>query len=741
MEFNLTPHPRILVVLGEIVLAQWKCIAELIDNSVDSFLEAKRAESPITDPVIKIITPTSANQRNGMITVKDNGPGMSKETLEKAVKAGWTSHDPIENLGLFGMGFNIATARLGGKTTVLTTRKNDYEWIGVEIDFEMLIKKQTFISSGITRPKTSPDDCGTMITIEKLKPEQLEWFSKSYNRNNMIKTLGKVYSSMLSQQKTPIGFRMELNSNKVLPRLHCIWGENREVSTSSCGIVKAFQPIDCRLNDRPFCVACLNWLSSETTKCPICNQDGTVRKRPRRIHGWIGIQRFVDKDKYGIDFLRNGRKIELDNKDLFTFTSSDDGETVKDYPIDDPRNRGRIVGEIHVDHCRVPYTKDRFVREDSSWQEMTEVIRGKTSLQPQRAALTGSGENNSPLFRLFQAFRRNSPANKVAGSYAKLLVVPDVEVAQQMAEKFYDGEPEYITDKKWYELIEEADTALLTTPTTPGTSISAPAFVVQRPGSIPPRRQGELPLVESSSNSNGPGSQQAQNIVRKKLPSLCLTAFEDVTQQAYEVEAFEAVESDPELMEDCPWSFKKTAAGKWLFIVERSNNAFRSITLNPMDALIAQISYTAADIERGRTGKNKFGEILTNLRTKYLKASSLNPDELIAEAKNGLDEIAKHMIDKYAAPEFEKLFNSLGEQKKESIRANMARRSVSNPSDEIKTGSFIRHADPYDIVSIILDHPDLYFDARFWPDLYAEIDFGSETATSLARERVLGEVS
>ena len=45
--------------------------------------------------------------------VRDNGPGMTIDRLENAVRAGWTGNDPVNNLGMFGMGFNIATARLG----------------------------------------------------------------------------------------------------------------------------------------------------------------------------------------------------------------------------------------------------------------------------------------------------------------------------------------------------------------------------------------------------------------------------------------------------------------------------------------------------------------------------------------------------------------------------------------------------------------------------------------------------
>ena len=40
-DFDLTPDPRVLQILGEINLDQWKCLAELIDNSADAFIKLK----------------------------------------------------------------------------------------------------------------------------------------------------------------------------------------------------------------------------------------------------------------------------------------------------------------------------------------------------------------------------------------------------------------------------------------------------------------------------------------------------------------------------------------------------------------------------------------------------------------------------------------------------------------------------------------------------------------------------
>ncbi len=46
-DFNLEPDPRVLPMLGEINIDQWRCVAELVDNAVDGFLKESRAGSSI----------------------------------------------------------------------------------------------------------------------------------------------------------------------------------------------------------------------------------------------------------------------------------------------------------------------------------------------------------------------------------------------------------------------------------------------------------------------------------------------------------------------------------------------------------------------------------------------------------------------------------------------------------------------------------------------------------------------
>ena len=39
---DITPSPRVLRMLGQIDFAPWQCLAELIDNSIDAFIDQNR---------------------------------------------------------------------------------------------------------------------------------------------------------------------------------------------------------------------------------------------------------------------------------------------------------------------------------------------------------------------------------------------------------------------------------------------------------------------------------------------------------------------------------------------------------------------------------------------------------------------------------------------------------------------------------------------------------------------------
>lgn len=745
--FDLQPEPRILPMLGEISLPQWRCVAELIDNSVDGFIAALREGKRVENPQVHVALPMT-DATSAKITVADNGPGMDPATLEKAVRAGWTGSDPMFSLGMYGMGFNIATARLGTLTRVWTTREDDPEWHGLEIDFDKLIRQRHYRTPHQHRAKRDPKEHGTEISIERLKPEQREWFTKKKNDKELRQSLGRAYSPMLSSNGVPIQFTLTVNRYAVVSKRHCIWsgdGANvREVMHARHGNIPVYIPINQQLGDRLFCNRCLQWLPYVETTCPTCESADRVVTRRRRIYGWLGIQRYLHSTSYGIDFVRHGRKIELENKELF-FWMHEDGTSEQEYPIDDPRFRGRIVGEIHLDHCRVAYTKDRFDRNDPAWDEMVTAVKGDGPLRPEKASELGYGINTSPLFLLFQAFRRSSPQNRaMAGAWGKILIVPDNSRAEEMAARFQAGELEHQTDAKWWELVEEADRALLTPAGGGKTATPTPGIegFGDEPSDAPsPSGVGSsAPQVGEPEGSTlqtpAPPARPAPPPQRTGLASLTREYRDRRTGVQWNVAAYQVEPSDPGLgSPDRPWRLTRLTTGVHEFFVNTAHHVFRSATMTPLDALLAELAWSAMDFQRGSRNPSEvtFADVLADLREAYGASTRLDTASLSTDAAQTLSAIARSLAGSLSAEDSQALFAELTPADQDAVWRSMATRAVRDPQGAVSMGRFLEFAQARAVLRFFERHPELFFDGKYWDDAYATLDYGRPAATEEAQ--------
>jgi|GEM_PF-870091 len=456
---DIAPSPRVLRMLGQIDFAAWQCLAELTDNSIDSFID-DHGEFSHSERRIKIRLPRESTLENeeSKIEVEDNGYGMSLEQMKNAVKAGYSGNDPVEKMGLFGMGFNIATARLGRKTEVWSTTQDSETWTGVVIDFDELEKNKTFHAPVLTRPKTDPELIngahGTLIKVSKLEPSRVRSLIRGQGKAKTRRTLGKIYGRVMRKLNISIFY----DGDVVKPWKHCVWDKARKVPTQKHGDVPARIDIEEDLGIRKFCKTCWVWLLDHEEECSACGEKKGVVERRRKITGWIGIQRYFDKEHFGIDLLRNGRVIESLNKSLFTYVDSD-GEKMLEYPIDSIHWGGRIVGELEINFVRVSHQKDAFDKLDPEWKFVVSAIRGSSPLQPKIAQKRGFAENKSPLSRLFSGYRKTKAGLKclVPGNNKGQGV--NSSPINEYVQRFHAGEGAYQSDVKWYELVQLAEKA------------------------------------------------------------------------------------------------------------------------------------------------------------------------------------------------------------------------------------------------------------------------------------------
>ena len=515
---DIAPTPRILRTLGEIPFQTWQCVAELIDNSIDAFLSDKTA-IPEEDERKIVVTwaSDSVATDDRAIEVTDNACGMSIEQLQNAVRAGYSSNDPVGNLGLFGMGFNISTARLGEVTTIMTTRRGDSDWVGIKIDFQKLIDTRRFDAPIIHMAKSNPAEHGTKITISRLRHGIL---TELPNKENEIRQrLEAIYASLLNNQEIAI----YVKGRQLRPRNHCVWSESRYVRYSDQN-VSARMMIDRNLGDALFDLSRNCYLTAdEAEQYYVDQQEGRdlpahIIERGKRLTGWLGIQRYADPNDFGIDFIRNGRKILISDKSLFQYENPITGQKELQYPLELGTSvGGRIVGELHVDYLLPTYQKNDFDRSDNSWAQTVEAICGVGPFLPKsRKALGFSEQNPSPLCVLVNAFRRVDKGTKC-------LFAPN-DVAKRYAAEFRKGIRDYLDDILWWKAAQEEDqkqstggaraTTSVNTGETPsddisayisGTVISPPQVIVRgnptddsQPSSLPVTTPQPVPSPETS---------------------------------------------------------------------------------------------------------------------------------------------------------------------------------------------------------------------------------------------------
>lgn len=464
MTFDFTPDPKVLIALTHTPMQPLDALCELIDNAIDSFYGAKIQGVVIDNPMVIVNLPSRKQVSNGAgcLRIQDNGPGMTAENAEKAIKAGFSGNNPYDTLGLFGMGFNISTGKLGNVTTFMTARADMDSYITTTIDLEKINSLKDYSLEADECPKGdiapfAHGSHGTIIEVSDWWPEgnaNRGFIQKlvQYGVPKIREEIGRRYATILRKGE----IKIIINDSKCEAYEHCVWDDSRFVVRKN-GNVPAVLRFNQVVGSSKRCGKCTAILQSDEMTCPSCGST-SVRTIEEHVVGWVGIQRFDSDTEYGIDLIRNGRAIKIGEKNAFFEFVDEFKRTIKDYPIDS--QYGRIVGEIHLDFVPVDFLKQDFQRSSLEWQKAVSYIRGNSSLQPSQP---GASENSSPIYRLYQAYRRVRQFGKGdmymgywdADSRTSKRISRDIE--REYYAKFKQKVPGFYDDSEWWKLVESAD--------------------------------------------------------------------------------------------------------------------------------------------------------------------------------------------------------------------------------------------------------------------------------------------
>lgn len=743
---KITPSPRILKMLGQIEFQEWQCLAELIDNSIDAVLESAKDDPGASDTngaasLIQVLLPSSPEDlRKGTVEVVDQGPGMDRARLQLAVRAGWSGNDQFDRLGLFGMGFNVSTARLGRVTTVLTTRSGDADWIGVKIDLDAI--GEDFEAVDISQPKSNLADQGTRIVVSHLDPERAEVLLRK--QDAIRARLGHVYSWLLSN--TSISIRV--NGKLVRPKRLCAWGPDRSVTYGQGThreTIPAVINIDEKLPDADSCSACGNWQELDKGKCDLCGSTA-LTMRERRISGWVGVQRYLDQQHFGIDFLRNGRKILMFDKSVFDWIDINNPiATIEtEYPVEVPTGQGRIIGEIHLNHVPVHYMKDRFDTSDRSWRSAIEYLRGSGPLKADRARqLNYPTTSNAPIARLFRGYRRNDPGYRC-------LIPGDGRTAihQQAAEwgkHFERGDAEYQSDHKWWSAVvfHEAEIEKKNDPPPPpGGNPDLDAALAALTGATETasdvKEGSATPEDYSSSKKDTPKTLhdkvESLKATGKLHPVLTREVHSRSLGESLKILAFETSESP--LMHGVnnshtPIWLHPAAGGTAILFIDPRHEAFTSLGIEVLDLALAQIATFL--ISRSGVNEKTVAQLMFELRRDCfsdnnidLAAVQVSSRDLIAVIRTAAIEITSE--------DPGRVWGLLSNEEINAIENHLALSPKNSGPLSSDDSSFIRYLPALFLVRLFDEWPEVYLDGRIFSQEYSSL--ASPSARRLAKAKI-----
>ena len=746
---DITPSPRILQVLGDIEFDHWQCIAELVDNGFDEFLEIKRADPDWGDPLYVTVTPPAVGDPNPVLEVRDNGRGIGIGTIRDAVRAGFSGNNQFDKLGLFGMGFNISTARLGNVARVLSKRDGDPEWTGVEIDLHAIAELGEFRAPMISEPADDPTEHGTRVIISRLKPDPRDYFSRTQNLGRLRSKLGDVYSNLLEEE----GFNLYVAGQTVKPRKACAWDESRAVTRRRANgqeTIPAVIKIDKQLSDMDACGNCRHWQQPGQDTCAVCGSTD-LSLRSRAISGWMGIQRYTDASDFGIDFIRNGRKILLRDKRIFDWLDpDDDSNPSREYPVEVPYE-GRIIGEIHIDHVPVNYQKNAFEYDGQAWRSVLMELRGEGPVQPRKRTERGyNASNDSPFARLFDGYRRNDPGLNylVPGNGTTALKQKSAEWARA----FRAGDPEYQTDEAWYtaakqhdELREQAKLAGVGANGQDSGDDGSPTDILEGMGlggsTSSAGDAGADPATTGGASPTATPTEETEQERQERLKSggeeltdlsaeYSLPSVGNIKIAAYLVKNTRV--TTPQGIVPVYLSRRKAGAGFYAFIDEQSA-IFSAFGADIADVLLAEIAFQL----KTRSGSAEpLSKLIDELKTRHLPDRKIDAQSISAAARDVLTSITDRFADDLGAEAGATIWANLSGTEQTAIVAR-ATTAGDTLQDAGSTSDYLRYLPAMLVPRTVERHPELLLDGTILAPNYVALSPENSEARLILKERTV----
>lgn len=292
----------------------WYAIAELVDNSTQSFFNNEDILRSVSNPderPLKVVI--EYDRKADLLRVTDNAMGMSAAELQSAMRVA-TPPENTSGRSKYGMGLKTSASWIGNLWTVCTKKLGETTEYTVTVDVEKIATGKSDLNV-LEKHDFSPDAHYTIIEIRK------------HNRKFHTKTLAKIGQYLSSI------YRLDIKSNI----LTLVW-DNKVLEWDELNDEMFLRARDESLYKKP-----INF------EVEVEADEGVISKK---VTGWVGILAEGSRSKAGFSILHSARVIKgwpeaWRPQSLFGQIQGSN----------DLVNQ-RLVGELHLDEFDVSHTKD-----------------------------------------------------------------------------------------------------------------------------------------------------------------------------------------------------------------------------------------------------------------------------------------------------------------------------------------------------------------------------------------------
>ncbi len=331
---NIRPEVSMLSVLKHLNYKAWFAVAELVDNSIQSYLANLDAFRAVEGPDFKLRVRIRLDPELSMIEITDNAAGIALADFARAFRP---AEIPLDRTGLseFGMGMKAAACWFSDQWCVRTKALGESVERTVRFDISAILSNRTE-TLGVDERPADPTEHYTIITLERLGAK----FPQARTQKKLKDHLSSIYRVFLRRGD-----------------IELLW--DRDTEPLHFPEVAILNSPPAATPDSP----ALEWRKA-------IDVDFSER---RRIHGFAALRAEGSTTHAGFSLFRRNRLI----------VGSDD-ETFRPLEIFGNANSyrfQRLFGELHVEGFDVSHTKDGF-KWDEHEQEVLDKLRSAVEDEP-----------------------------------------------------------------------------------------------------------------------------------------------------------------------------------------------------------------------------------------------------------------------------------------------------------------------------------------------------------------------